>query len=63
MTLKEATEEVEAKMVVQALRQTNGNILKAAASLGISRQKLYYFIEQHGILLDRFRPVKATKDS
>lgn len=40
-TVREAVEEVEASMIVEALDRYQGNKLKAAAALGISRGYLY----------------------
>ena len=45
--LKELQEEVERVMVERTLRETRGNIAKAARHLGISRPALYNLISRH----------------
>ncbi len=45
-TLKEAREQLEREMVVQALRRSGGKITAAAAELGISRPTLYELMEK-----------------
>lgn len=50
MTLKEARESVERDMLVAAMEKHEGNIAKAAESLGISRPTLYDLMKKHGIL-------------
>lgn len=47
--LKEATEQMERKMVTNALQQSTGNRSKAAGILGISRQGLLNKIERYKI--------------
>ena len=47
--LNELKEELERKMVERTLRETRGNIAKAARHLGISRPKLYDLISHHGL--------------
>jgi two-component system, NtrC family, response regulator len=47
--LKEAREELERMMVVQALQRRNGKITSAAADLGISRPTLYELMEKLGV--------------
>ncbi|MDB6032608.1 MAG: zraR 26 [Verrucomicrobiales bacterium] len=48
-TLKEAREEVEREMVLQALRRHNDSITKASADLGISRPTFYELMEKLGL--------------
>jgi two-component system NtrC family response regulator len=47
--LKEAREQLEREMVVQALRRNGGKITAAAAELGISRPTLYELMEKLNI--------------
>jgi DNA-binding NtrC family response regulator len=47
--LNELKEELERVMVERTLRETRGNIAKAARHLGISRPKLYDLISHHGL--------------
>jgi two-component system NtrC family response regulator len=48
-TLKEAREAVERELVRAALRRHGGKISSAATELGISRPRLYEFMEKLGI--------------
>ena len=48
-TLKEARENTEREMVIQALRRNSGKISAASTELGISRPTLYELIEKLGI--------------
>jgi len=50
MSLKEAREALEKKLIVKALAQNKGNITKAAAELGISRPTLYDLMQKAGIM-------------
>jgi DNA-binding NtrC family response regulator len=45
----------DAEAVEDALERAGGNVAEAAKHLGWSRQKLYRWIEQQGLRLDRFR--------
>jgi len=47
--LKDAVGSVERAHLLEALRQTNWNITRAAAGLGISRDTLRYRIAKHGL--------------
>ena len=47
IAVRRAAEKVEPERLVEALRQTEGNIARAAARLGISRNTLRYRIEKH----------------
>ena len=51
-SLKEAREEVDRRMVQEALRKHGSNITSAAAELGISRPTLYELMEKLGIRKD-----------
>ena len=48
-TLKEARENIEREMVIQALKRNAGKISAASSELGISRPTLYELIEKLGI--------------
>lgn len=47
--LKPAIEHLEKKFIMDALNKTNGNILKSAAMLGISRVGLHKMLKRHNI--------------
>jgi two-component system NtrC family response regulator len=49
VTLKEAREEVERKMLQLALKKHGGKIAPAAAELGLSRPTIYELMEKLGI--------------
>jgi len=48
-SLREARSRLENRMVVEALKQYDGNILKASGALGISRPTFYELMRKHGI--------------
>ncbi len=50
-----ATEPVELPTLVVALRASGGNVARAAAMLGISRQRAYRLMEGQAVDLDTFR--------
>src|SRR5947208_3709049 len=52
-TLRESRENVERKMIEQALKRNSGRITSAAADLGISRPTLYELMEKLGIAKER----------
>ncbi|MBT8491043.1 MAG: PEP-CTERM-box response regulator transcription factor, partial [Deltaproteobacteria bacterium] len=52
MSLKEAREALEKKLIVKALAQHKGNITKASAELGVSRPTLYDLMQKAGITSD-----------
>jgi len=49
MTLKEARRQVEHILLQQALEDSQGNILKAAEELGVSRPTFYDLLKKHGL--------------
>ena len=49
MSLKEAKDSVERQMVLAAIEQEQGNIAKAAETLGISRPTIYDLMKKHGL--------------
>jgi len=52
MKLKEARSMVEKTLVADALDAADGNILKASASLGVSRPTLYDLMKKHNFYVD-----------
>ena len=59
-TLKEDLAEVDKKKIESTLEKCNGNVSKAAAMLGISRETLHNKIRRHDINIQLFR-FKKTK--
>ena len=58
--LAEALGSVEREHLVEALRQTAGNVTRAAARLGISRDTLRYRMVKHGLVREEpARPARA----
>lgn len=53
-SLREARSKLENRMVLEALKQFDGNILKASESLGISRPTFYELMRKHGINSNAF---------
>ena len=49
MTLKQAREALEEKMVRKALARRKGNVSRAATDLGVSRPTLYELMAKLGI--------------
>ena len=49
LSLKDAVSELEKKLITSALRETNGNILKAAENLQLSRPGLHKMIKRLGL--------------
>ena len=49
VSLKEARSEVEHYLLQQALEDSQGNIMKAAAQLGVSRPTFYDLLKKHGL--------------
>lgn len=52
LKLKEARSVVEKSLVEEAMADADGNILKAAKSLGVSRPTLYDLMKKHGIYVE-----------
>jgi len=50
LTLAEALEEIEGKLIVRALKASNNVQSKAAEMLGISRRVMHYKIKKYGML-------------
>lgn len=50
--LKAVREDAEEKLVRQVLRDTDFNVYKSAARLGIKRESIYYFLKKFGIQRD-----------
>ncbi|MGH7412226.1 MAG: sigma 54-interacting transcriptional regulator [Candidatus Methylomirabilis sp.] len=59
--LKDAVGSVERTHLLEALRQTNWNITRAAAGLGISRDTLRYRIQKHGLRPGGVKPLSRRK--
>jgi len=49
MTLKDARQQVEKKLLKQAMERSQGNILKAAEELDVSRPTFYDLLKKHGL--------------
>jgi two-component system NtrC family response regulator len=49
LTLKEARDDVEKRVIGQTLAKTGGNITKAATVLAVSRPTLHDLISRHNI--------------
>ncbi len=49
MTLKEARRQVERALLQQALERSQGNVLKAAEELAVSRPTFYDLLKKHGL--------------
>ena len=52
VTLSEALEEVERRMIAEALRKHKGNISRAARELGLTRRGLYLKLERYQISVE-----------
>jgi two-component system NtrC family response regulator len=50
ITLREARDKVEREMISGVIDRQNGNIMKAAEELGISRPTLYDLMKKHGLM-------------
>jgi two-component system, NtrC family, response regulator len=48
-TLREARDRVEQELIAMAIDRQNGNIVKAAEELGVSRPTLYDLMKKHGL--------------
>ena len=53
-----AVEELEKKLIRQALKETSGNVVHAAAALEIPIRTLYNKLERYDLWPDDFRPAK-----
>jgi two-component system, NtrC family, response regulator len=60
ISLREARERVERELITNAIDRQNGNIVKAAEELGISRPTLYDLIKKHGLV--SFSPSDKVSD-
>jgi two-component system NtrC family response regulator len=49
VNLRQVRDEVEYRVMVQALARANGNVVKAAELLGVSRPTLYDLMHHHGV--------------
>jgi two-component system NtrC family response regulator len=54
ITLKEAKENVEQSMIIEALERNLGNISETAQNLGITRPTLHELMKQHGLTRENF---------
>jgi len=54
--------EFEAMAIVDALRASGGNVMRAVDRLGIPRKTLYYKLARYGIDPDGFRSARALTD-
>jgi two-component system, NtrC family, response regulator len=60
-SLREARRETERQTIRDALRNTGGNISRAAGMLGISRPSLHDLLTKHGIDAHEFKPGTARE--
>ena len=58
ISLREARDRVERELVASAIDRQNGNIVKAAEELGVSRPTLYDLMKKHGLT-----PLTSTEKS
>lgn len=63
ITLQEARNEVERKLVLEALNRHSGNIMHAAQSIGVSRPTFYDLLKKHGVDINNKReaPIANVK--
>ena len=52
MTLKEARSIIDKKLLATALAAAEGNLVKAAESLGVSRPTIYDLMKKHGFYVE-----------
>jgi two-component system NtrC family response regulator len=52
MKLKEARSMVEKQLVTETMAAAEGNVLKAAEALGVSRPTLYDLMKKHGLYVE-----------
>ena len=62
LSLKEARDEAEARLVVDTLRRTFGNISRAARELDVSRPTLHDLLRKHGIDARHFKSPGAETE-
>jgi two-component system NtrC family response regulator len=62
LNLLDARRSAERQVIDRAIAQSNGNISKAAALLGISRPTLYNLVEEHGIAVQQARDLNVAHD-
>jgi two-component system NtrC family response regulator len=61
LSLREARDRAERRVVVDALTRTRGNISRAATELGVSRPTLHGLLDKHGIDSRELRPAAAGR--
>jgi two-component system, NtrC family, response regulator AtoC len=61
--LKEALNNVEKDLIIEALSKTSGVQVEAAGMLGLTAKNLWKKIQKHSIKLERTNPSEAQKDS
>ncbi|MCX8050941.1 MAG: sigma-54 dependent transcriptional regulator [Chlorobi bacterium] len=59
-TLGEITAAAEKEAIVRTLEQSHGNVSRAAAMLGVSRETLYSLMREYSINPNSFRPSKQS---
>ncbi len=59
-SLKAARNEVERRLLVEALQRHQGNISRAARAVQLSRPAFHELLAKHSIRADEFKPVKQT---
>lgn len=55
LSLNERLESIETELIIQALKETSGNITEAGKILGISRQSLNYKLNKYELLADEYK--------
>jgi two-component system NtrC family response regulator len=58
-SLKEARDEVERRLIIEALLRSRGNVSAAAESLAVSRPSLHDLLKKHDINPEEYRPAKG----
>ena len=61
-TLREQLEQSEARLIEEALRQSNGNKSEAARLLGIRPNTLHYKLERFGLTAPKAKPLDEPND-
>jgi two-component system NtrC family response regulator len=49
-TLREARDQVERQLIIEEMERYEGNIMKTAEVLGVSRPTLYGLLKKHGLI-------------